>query len=807
MSALPRHTRFCADLYTWSHPLGEHVIAHNDGAVSVLIEWEGIDAELLTEHERSTEWGRLYTTLATIPNGWVAEWHWWREHDASLADAYLEHGKAMSRPSPFLLTLRAEQAAHLRPLARNNTVGLVLTRPRTTGLSLLPFSSKRVLNTQSRDGEELLEKARALCNHLAGGRVATVADYAVRIVQSYDRDRYQRGHAIGIDPRFFLNEQLLRVAPVAQKHALALGAVTTKVLLVYLYPDALPGWFIGMSTLPIDMHVVAIVRPEDTRAALKSSESKTDFAEGSMGRRGRSLQGRVVKDLNDFQNFVAANNLGIFKNAYIVHLHHGDAAAVEEHAGAIKDWIEEKGGQVRDNSDMQHPYFRSGMPGQGYRVPSWRPDHTWQVGNMLPVQTYRTGEAVPESLRLGAAGQLVGFGISSQSVPHSFTVAMTGGGKGVDKVSTITETFGFGIDWYICEIGGSYKWLVEGLGGTYTRVDPRDTVVNPLPPYSIADYSAKYRLEADVAGATTQALALLLTDSTDPLDVHQQRVAEDALQLLYAVRDPSREAPTLPDYLDELEQADYPDEPAEQAAAKFMSSKLHSFLETTGGRIFTRQDNLVLSEGITGVDLKDVDRASPKMLKFYLIFVALRFTTLAFARRTPARVLLDEMHKFIAISPEVIGRLISELARMGRKDAAAIDLVTQGIAEIDRIEKEVINSMPGRSLLYRPDEHRTIAERIKMPAGALAVWEQYKDPTKENWRPAMRSVGDEYFNLHLTFPSSLLDLAATGTPLNKPADLDLKEEIGAHIKDPIERLREFRRRRSISCTPPTSHII
>ena len=83
-----------------------------------------------------------------------------------------------------------------------------------------------------------------------------------------------------------------------------------------------------------------------------------------------------------------------------------------------------------------------------------------------------------------------------------------------------------------------------------------------------------------------------------------------------------------------------------------------------------------------------------------------------------------------------------------------------------------------------------------MPAGALAVWEAYPDAVTANlpWRPAMRSVGGDYYNLHLTFPRILLDLAATGTG-GGIADLDLKDEIGKRIADPLERLREFRRRR------------
>ncbi|MHB8388822.1 MAG: hypothetical protein ACYDBH_04465, partial [Acidobacteriaceae bacterium] len=382
---------------------------------------------------------------------------------------------------------------------------------------------------------------------------------------------------------------------------------------------------------------------------------------------------------------------------------------------------------------------------------------------------------------------------TTQTVPHSFTVAITGGGKGVEKVATIAETYPFGIDWYIAEIGGSYKWVVEGFGGVYSKIDPTSTVVNPLPPYSVADANAAYPLDAVVAGGTVNALSFLLTDGATELSAHQTAAAQAALQLLYAIPDSARGAPTLPDFLVELEECarELESEP-QRHAARTMGHNLASFLETAEGRIFSNDDNLVLSEGITGVDLKEVDRASPKLLKFYLVFLALRFNHLAFARRNPARVLLDEMHKFVAIAPQVMGRLISELARMGRKDAAAIDLVTQGIAEIDVIEAEILNSMPLRTLLYRSDGWEEIAGRIAMPAGPLAIWKSYPYPLSLPYRPALKGVGQDYFNLHCTFPPLVLDLAATS-----PRDLDLKDEIGSRIADPLERLRAFRRHQEI----------
>ncbi len=783
-----------ADLYTWSHPYGEQVIAHADGAVSVMIEWAGLDAEMLTDIERAQRWGELYTVLGAIGAGYCAEFHLWREADASLADEYLARNTELKRGHALAVPVREAMASHLGQFGMSNDVALVLTRlpGKQGGFAALwdvlaLGGARRRLVHQARHAEELLRRARSLAPKLPGARIVDSARYLARVVQSHDREAFARGARWRHEPRFDLAEQLLREAPRVDGGQVRVGAALTKVLYVYLYPDAVPAWFTGMAALPIPMHVSQVVMPVNTKQAIKASERESDLAEGSMGRRGRSSAKQTMADLAGFQSFVTAHGLGIYRNAYIIHLH-GAAGELDEQERVLTDWIESSGGQVRAADYVQLPYFRAAQPGQGYRAPILRPDHTWQIANMAPVQVFRAGERRPESLRLGAAGTLIGFGLSTQTVPHSFTVAITGGGKGVEKVATIAETFPFGVDWYIAEIGGSYKWVVEGFGGTYSKIDPTGTVVNPLPPYSVATTTASLPLNAIIAGGTVNALSFLLNDGTKELSAHQTAAAQEALQLLYAAPDTTRSAPTLPDFLVELEGCarELESEPRRKAAQD-MAHNLSSFLETTEGRIFSNDDNLVLSEGITGVDLKEVDRASPKLLKFYLVFLALRFNHLAFARRNPARVLLDEMHKFVAIAPEVMGRLISELARMGRKDAAAIDLVTQGIAEIDIIEAEVLNSMPLRTLLYRSDGWEDIAGRIAMPAGPLAIWKSYPYPLNLPYRPALKCVGQEYYDLHCTFPPLLLDLAATS-----PQDLDLKDELGARIEDPLARLRAFR---------------
>jgi hypothetical protein len=789
MSTPARRLSQYADLYTWSHPLRgpgvEGLIAHQDGAVSCAIHWDGIDAEMLSESERAARWGELYTLLSSIGTDTIAEFHWWREEDDSVAHAYLDKSRKIVRGGALAHAVREAMAEHLAPYGMTNRCALVLTRRRSAKFSL--FAGKSLIH-QAEEALALAKKARELCAKLPGARLATFEEYCRLIIECYDRRAFKRDARFKFDPQFLLAEQLLREAPMVDAHRnLRIGDELSRILLVHLYPDALPAWFLGMATQSLSMRVVQVVHPVDTRQSLKASERASDFAEGAMGRRGRDTAAATVRDMSEFRQFVTQNNLAIFKNVFIVQLY-GTAQELDDQSRIFSDWIETNGGQVRDADYLQLPYLRASMPGQGYMAPRWRTDHSWQVGNMLPIQSFARGDANPESLRLGQSGQLIGLGLTTQSIPHSFTVAMTGAGKGVEKVATIAETFPLGIDWLIAEIGGSYKWVVEGFGGVYSKIDPTETVVNPLPPYSAADPAADVPLDAKIAGGTVNALAFLLTDGKTELSFHAQAAAQAALQVLYGVPRTDKQAPSLPDFLTELESAARGlDSVPQRASAKDMAANLASFLETTEGRIFARDDNLVLSDGITGVDLKEVDRASPKLLKFYLVFIALRFNHLAFARRNPARVLLDEMHKFVAIAPEVMGKLISELARMGRKDAAAIDLVTQGIKEIDVIEKEVLNSMPIRTLLYRPDGWDEIADRIGMPAAPLSVWKDFPYPEKLTWRPGIRSIGPHYYNLHLTFPQLLLDLADTSS-----AGLDIKEDIGTLTRDPMDRLKLFR---------------
>ena len=791
---IPLVEKHYCDYYTWSHPLGEHCIAHSDGAVSCMIEWQGIDTEIMTDDEKQVHYESLIPLFEQLDKDYVYEQHLWREWDDSVAHRYLELNKSVERSEDFINFIRTEHAQHLSLYGMTNSVCLVITAlPSKTLLSTLRI--KKQLKDQSLLADKLIDHAKGIATYLSGAQLLPFSDYRRRIVQSFDRTQDIKALAPSSDnPQIPLNEQIVSYVPELKNDCLINQGICTKVLFIYLYPDAYAGWIEQLAQVNVAAHIVQILQPVDTLKAMGDSERSSNFAEGTASKKGADMQRRQMQDMNEFRSYVADNDLRIIKNAYIVHLH-GEASEVETLSKSLTALIN-KDGQVRANDYMQLPYFRVAQPGQGYLSPMLRPDHHIQCAYMSPVQVYAKGDTQnPESLRLANNGQLVGINYTNQSLLHGLTTAKTGSGKDVEKILTLVETYGFGVDWYAAEIGGSYQWAIEALGGTYTKIDPRETVINPLPEYAMASEDEDYPLDAILVAQTVQSLAFLLTDGNVRLNAHERSAAQSAMQLLYAVPEEAK-APNLADYLVSLEALDF-DIKEVNFAAKAMAANLHSFLDTSEGRIFTRPDNLYLSDGISGVDLKEVDKASPDLLKFYLVFISLRFNNLAFARGRTTGILLNEMHKLVAAFPDVIGTLISELARMGRKDAAFIDIVTQGIKELDTIENEVLNSMQFKSLLYRPDEHIEIAERISLTPGALKKWQAYKNPMGKNYRPGLRLVGDDCFDMFLTFPQTLLDLSGTDSSC-RPTDLEIKDQVAQQTRDPFERLKLFRELRNAS---------
>ena len=75
---IPLVQKHYSDYYTWSHQLGDYCIAHSDGAVSCMIEWDGLDTEMMTGDEKTIAYESLLTFYEQLRTDFVYEHQLWR---------------------------------------------------------------------------------------------------------------------------------------------------------------------------------------------------------------------------------------------------------------------------------------------------------------------------------------------------------------------------------------------------------------------------------------------------------------------------------------------------------------------------------------------------------------------------------------------------------------------------------------------------------------------------------------------------------------------------------------------------------
>ncbi|HET9123236.1 MAG TPA: hypothetical protein VFN52_07050, partial [Acidiferrobacteraceae bacterium] len=269
--------RTYADLFTWSHPYADRAVLHDDGAVSVLIEWQGVDAELMSADEKAALWRSFYRVFELLEPGWCVEWHLWREPDDPLIATY--ETRPLLRGEMFGRFVRQELGAFVRCRALVNTVGLVISQrpPRRR------WFLRRALEDQAARAAALLQSAERLCAQLPGAQVADILQFGRRVWQG-TMPRPLTGCApTAVDPRLQLNEQWIRTDP----EQLMQTPRDRDIVLLALYPDAYPGWAEALAGLAVPLHVCQIVQPLARRAALARVERDRQLARGLM-RRGRT---------------------------------------------------------------------------------------------------------------------------------------------------------------------------------------------------------------------------------------------------------------------------------------------------------------------------------------------------------------------------------------------------------------------------------------------------------------------------------------------------------------------------------------
>ncbi|MCG8313815.1 MAG: hypothetical protein MI976_11410 [Pseudomonadales bacterium] len=794
--------RYYNDLYTWHSPLilekGHQpvVIEHSDGTVSLAILWDGISTELKPTEEINALYSHYYDTLKSLSSehGLVVENHWLRQFDSSIAESYLAYGEGhIKRCKTLAAMVRQEIADHIGRRGMSNLVFTIITlpKPHSPLAGLLPKREKEKIRKQ---GLLLLDIAKEINTYIDGASICSADEYELIIWECYHRDRARDDALPEPNPRFKLNDRIAE-KPGYESGYLKLGDTYTRVALLIDYPDAAPNWFYQLANqFGIEIHITQVLKPLDAGNEVRKSASQSEKAIESASVLGGEEERGKLKDHNNFREYVAEHNLSIIGNCYILKFHHTNREHLDKTYRSIRKMLNTDGAVVSDNEEeIQRLYWRISQPGQGYKTAFLRPDHTWQVAHMAPIISFSDGDLEnPQMLRITADGKLVTMSYPKEGTNHALTVAKTGAGKGVAQIAQILELFPLGINFYLAEVGPTYKWTVESLGGSYFHLDPNKTVISPFPNWDMANTeNIKTPLDSDIVAPTIGALMPILAGPKEhDIKNHLESVAEQVMQAMYSFNEEKKfKAPTLADFHNFADEFKEEFSGIQGKACKAMVDNLNSFLSKTAGSRFEHADTLDFDSGIVGVDFKPL-MGNEELAKFLLVFISLRYKQLAFANSNPCRIVLDELHEFSRIDHELIKTLIKQLTRMGRKEAGAFHGISQEPLDLE-LDEGVLNQVTHRELLYLQSGHAKVADMFRLNHSVMDRWAAFRDPESAgktmNFRQCIKMVGEDAFDLHMTFPQVLLDLGDSS-----PNALSIKNHIGEFTKDPVERLKLFR---------------
>lgn len=789
---------------THRQPITDHIVEHEDGACSVLISWSGIDSSVMSSEE-AFRFERNYKSLLESLERKLKvsiEEHWWREKDKEIVPAYLELNKKVVRANDFVIPIRTDIAKMFQKYARTNHVAMVVTyRPVQIGLfnkSHAPSAKKRkkavdVLNLAVSD----------IVSRLPGAVLENVETFCARFGQSWDRKNYLSNSLPNLDFRFPISEQIVEVMPEVGKDGfISLNGIESKVLVCYMYPAANQElWFSNLANIDIDMHVTRVAIPTSTDYRINKIDSNIRKEGALSSKNSQRLTNKVLSSANLFAQEVYDKESSILLNCTIITLYGNPLLSKEDNRTAITDiakritnFFDDNKGRIRSDASLQAHYYRVSQPGLGHHVKYLREDASHYLARTAPVITYDHGLVGGECLRLGDNQQPIGYSLLLPKIPHGFTVAMTGAGKGVDQVHEIIETYGLGMDYYILEWGKTYQDVVMALGGNYVPLD-LSTAINPLPEYAICNRDPENPLPDELIEGTVEGLAFYLQEERAELSRAKSSAAQRALKNLYLnQRETKYAAPSMVDYLASLKNTDYANE-SQFEAAKQMYESLDNFLDGVTGAPFRGNSTFHFTDGLMAVDLKGIGDKSRNLAVIYLNTIALKYAQKAFfASDRPSTILFDELHKFMDIDPYVTALTCKATSRLGRKEKAFLKLITQGMSEIEMLDSEILGSATIRNLMYRQDKWEEIGHRLKLPEKVLNLWAGLKNPEfTKGYRQSIKQVVEKYYKLHLIVPPDLLDVASTDGE-----DLAFKDQLYKLYPDDVwRRIAELRNHRNL----------
>jgi hypothetical protein len=793
-----------SSLFTWSHFLDDQFLVNHDGSVSCFIEWKGIQTELSkNESDLESKYYMFYNFLNEISkeNNIVVENHFSRLNDISFAKKYIEYGeKNIVRSRELGLMLRNEMADHLSGYARVNTITTVFTIPVNLFQSIFSTKKKNLKNSIYYKNvlTEIVERATTFLD-----------DY--KVLNKYQIGRFLKSHVDlnminkdgykGLSDEFYINELIVQKPILMEDGILQTENNFTKVILLIDYPDAKFNWFNFIASLPVvDVQVTQILKPLNRSEVVRKSASQSNKSNDSASVVGGEDVAAKIIEHSSFRDYLAAHDsLTVFDNCYVIKLSHSNLDILKSYSADVLHRFTEQGATYEHKkAELAYHFWRTSSPAQGYKSTFFREDQTWEIGNMAPIIKYDEGDTEePMCLRLTNTGTLVGDSYPADGAHHKLVAAKTGSGKTVSEAAEILELFPLGYNFYVGEVGRGFEWIIELFGGEYYALNADNTVISPFPLYELDltdtdEDGEEIEISASITGVTVNAIMPILMGRSDFEKEnlqHHKGAAETIFQGLYmdGARDENKKGPTLETFLNIGRLVhDILPEPQKIAATEMLDN-LDSFLSRSEGAIFKKSDTIDFSKPIIGVDFSElIEGENNDLAKYMFSFVAMRFKQLAFSNKEPTFCKFDEYHEFTNIDPILTDNVARQMTRRGRKKSGYFNPISQ---EIGDMSSKGLNQFSHKSLMYYGSDFGDIPSLLSLSDKETEIWKGFREPlgAKLDFRQCLLVKGDNFYNLHLTWPQLISDLTNSN-----PTAVQLKERLNIETDDVMERVSLFR---------------
>ncbi len=831
-------------MYTWHHPLNEHIVAHSDGRVSCYLSYRGIDPTLKTQNEQDDQLQALRSFMNNLPEDVTCEFHLWRGKNREVMDRYLANAERTIRGHEFANHARQCIAEQLYPRSASNRVGLVLSMaPKFWEHLWGKVSAKEKLIVQVKLGNRLLNALDLIDGTLPDLKLEPLDVYGQAVWRSYNRDYFDEGVETlkEVKTHHALNEQWASIKPdfIAKDNIHKIGDTYCWSGILKQTPDLVdPHWFYNFirtirggaeGVAEIELHVSHVMQKTSAGFAANKAEQaayKTQETNSVAG--GTENRGKAGDEVA-FAHEVSDKQLKVFRHVFQIQLYSKDYEFLKHRVKDLKKWFatERQNAELVNNSVLAESVWRNAMPGQGYLNTFWPQHSHLYVSCMVPSVQFDQGHHDATSMQVTQDGELIGLDYPTDDTSHAMISGNSGVGKGVRKSVEVIEFGSIGWDWYILEVGQTHRWTVEHLGGRYVSLDPDYHVINPFPNYADVKRMCKLlhklqkekgvkveedALPKDIVVGTVQGISFTFLGPGGFANLPEQElvfyecVAQAAMLALYA---PGAErsgsaAPNLQDYFFAMETIGQSGllKPPQQKAADAMLAHLEAYLDTEVGKIFKQDNNLSIEAGIVGIDFEPL-RENEALYRAFLTFVCMRFGQLTFTSEHPSRVLLEEVHNAKGIDPKAISKLARDVALMGRKASAAIELSGQDISQFQFADKSNKSDTDSQidyvQLFYTKKYHADVAETYGLPEPVLTTWKSFQNPKRcsKPYRDILLSLDGHWYEILGSQPEFVLQLVNTS---NK-AILNQKALISEQVP-PEQFMERFDRLRAWQASNP-----